>query len=180
MQKIFFFKNFSLKSIYLITAEPFLKNIFHFKIKQMNQAFSNPISFPNTKVLEDIVKDKFRFGFLYKEIFHFLEIFHGKPLSIQTLHHILPSEGLYRKTYSTDSRYVIQFIENKISERDSSFGYCQAHQRCINQGLKVTRKNVSLKMKEFDPEGAVRRQRHQLQQRKYYSKGSNHVQHMDG
>ena len=30
-------------------------------------------------------------------------------------------------------------------------------------------------MKEFDPEGAVRRQRHQLQQRKYYSKGSNHV-----
>ena len=73
----------------------------------MNQAFSNPISFPNTKVLEDIVKDKFRFGFLYKEIFHFLEIFHGKPLSIQTLHRILRSEGLYRKTHSTDSRYVI-------------------------------------------------------------------------
>ena len=40
-----------------MTAEPFLKNIFHFKIKQMNQAFLNAISLPNTKVLEDIVKE---------------------------------------------------------------------------------------------------------------------------
>ena len=35
-------------------------------------------------------------------------------------------------------------------------------------------------MKELDPEGAVRRQRHQLQQRKYYSKGPNYVWHLDG
>ena len=35
-------------------------------------------------------------------------------------------------------------------------------------------------MKELDPEGVVRRQRHQLQRRKYYSKGPNYVLHLDG
>ena len=116
---------------------------------------------------------------MYKEIIHFLETFHGKPLSIRTLHRILWSEGLYRKRHSTDSRYVIQFIENEISESGSSLGYRQLHQRCNNQGLKIPRKNVSLIMKQFDPEGVVRRQRqrqrHQLQRRKYYSKGTNYV-----
>ena len=146
----------------------------------MNQAFSNPISVSNTEVLEEIVKEDFRCGFLYKEIIHFLETFHGKPLSIRTLHRILRSEGLYRKTHSTDSRHVIQFVENEISESGSSLGYRQLHQRCINQGLKVTRKNVSLIMKQLDPEGVVRRQRHQLQRRKYYSKGPNYVWHLDG
>ena len=75
---------------------------------------------------------------------------------MRTLHRILWSEGLYRKIHSTDSIYVIQFIENEISESDSSLGYRQLHQRCINQELKVIRKNVSLIMKELHPEGAVR------------------------
>ena len=90
------------------------------------------------------------------------------------------SEGLYRKIHSTDSIYVIQFIENEISESGSSLGYRQLHQSCINQELKVIRKNVSLIMKELHPEGAVRRQRPQLQRRKYYSKGPNYVWHFDG
>ena len=123
----------------------------------MNQAFSNPIGVSNNELLEDTVKEYFRRGFLYKEIIHFLETFHGKPLNIRTLHRILRSEGLYRKTHSIDSRYVIQFIENEISESGSSLGYRQLHQRCINHGFKVTRKNISLIMKELDPEGVVRR-----------------------
>ena len=46
----------------------------------------------------------------------------------------------------------------KISESSSSLGYCQLHQRCINQGLKVTHKNALLMMKELNPDGVVRRQ----------------------
>ena len=34
-------------------------------------------------------------------------------------------------------------------------------------------------MKEIDP-GVVRRQKHQLQQRKYYCKGPNYEWHLDG
>ena len=133
----------------------------------MNQAFSNLIGVSNTEVLEEIVKEYFRRGFLYKEIIHFLETFHGKPLSIRILHRILQSEGLYRKTHATDCRYVIQFIENEISESGSSTGYRQLHQWCINQGLQVTRKTVPLIMKQLDPEDVVRGQRNQLQRRNF-------------
>ena len=45
----------------------------------MKQAFSNSIGVSNTEVLEEIVKEYFRRGFLYKEIIHYLETFHGKP-----------------------------------------------------------------------------------------------------
>ena len=35
-------------------------------------------------------------------------------------------------------------------------------------------------MKQLDPEDVVRRQRHQLQRRKYFSKGPNYVWHLEG
>ena len=41
----------------------------------------------------------------------------------------------------------------KISDSSSSLGYCQLHQRCINQGLKVTHKFVA-----NDKRAVVRRQ----------------------
>ena len=93
------------------------------------------------------LKEHFRCGFFRKEMIHFLETFHDKSLSIRRLHRISWSEVFYRKTLSSDSRYVIQIIENEISESGSSLSYCQLQQRWSWQ-LKSSIQKVMSKDKE--------------------------------
>ena len=62
----------------------------------------------------------------------------------------------------------------------ASLGYRSVHQKCVKEGLRVSRRNVATILKHLDPEGVERRRRNSLQRRNYYSKGPNYVWHLDG
>ena len=69
----------------------------------------------------------------------------------------------------------------KINGRGSSIGYRLMHQRIRNDyWLTVNRETVRLTLKKINPEGVERRSRRRFERRKYYSKGSNYIWHVDG
>ena len=61
--------------------------------------------------------------------------------------------ALYRKGNSSNVNDVIEFIETELNGSGSEIGYRQMHHRCIQGGLRVTRKTVATIIKELDPEG---------------------------
>ena len=83
-------------------------------------------------------------------------------LSIRTLHRHLRPKRLYRSGDSSDTRVIIDFIENEISESCPLLGYRKMHKRCVMNGLKVTQHQVSIILKHLGPEGVSRRQRYRL------------------
>ena len=54
------------------------------------------------------------------------------------------------------------------------------HQKCIEGGLRVTRKTAATIIKELDPEGVELRRRKHLRRRLYFARGPNWVWHIDG
>ena len=127
-----------------------------------------------------LVKEYFRRGYKYKEILHVLLLLHGIQLSVRQLHRILRKHNLLRRNYSSPFNSVIDFIRTNLLGSGASIGYRQMHQRCILNGLSVTRKNVATVVKTLDPEGVEFRQKRRLRRRMYYSNGPNWVWHIDG
>ncbi|XP_066924268.1 uncharacterized protein [Clytia hemisphaerica] len=129
----------------------------------------------------NLVKQYFNRGYSYEEILFTLRELHNYTLSIRQLHRILRDFSLYRKKARlTELRDVISFIRRQLQGSGSLLGYRLMHQRCIQNGLNVTRRNVAIILKELDPEGVERRSRNVLKRRQYWSKGPNYVWHLDG
>lgn len=122
----------------------------------------------------------FHRGYSYNEILSVLHYQHDVDMSIRQLHRTLRLSGLYRKGHHSAPNDIISFIADQISGSGSCLGYRQMHQRCIQMGIKVTRRTVSLVQKHLDPDGVELRKRNRLKRRLYYSRGPNWVWHIDG
>eukprot|EP00111_Clytia_hemisphaerica_P012751 TCONS_00037524-protein len=130
--------------------------------------------------LEELVRQYFNRGYSYAEIISTLRELHQCTISIRKLHRILRGLNLYRRKHSSDTREVISFIEQELKQSSSLLGYRLMHQKCIQRGFRISRKNVALILKSFDPEGVQHRTRRVLKRRQYWSRGPNYVWHLDG
>eukprot|EP00111_Clytia_hemisphaerica_P011824 TCONS_00034751-protein len=129
--------------------------------------------------IENLVVQYFNRGYDYEEILLSLTELHSITISIRKLHRILRRLNLYRRKHGSDTRLVISFINRQLEGSGSSLGYRLMHQRCVQNGIRTTRKNVALILKSLDPEGVERRTRNVLRRRQYWSNGPNYVWHLD-
>ena len=134
----------------------------------------------NNKTVNDLIQHYFQQGYYYSEILHTLFTLHGVAISLRQLQRILRRRELYRKGNSSNVNDVIEFIETELNGSSSKIGYRQMHQRCIQGGLRVTRKTVATIIKEFDPEGVELRRRKHLRRRLYFARRPKWVWHIDG
>ena len=88
--------------------------------------------------------------------------------------------SFYRKGNSSNVNDVIEFIETELNGSGSEIGYRQMLQRCIQVGLRATRKTFATIIKEHDPEGVELRRRKRLRNRLYFAREPNWVWHIDG
>ena len=72
------------------------------------------------------------------------------------------------------------FIQHELEDSGSCMGYRGMHQRCIRNGLMLSRLIVAQIMKHLDPIGVNTRRREPLRGRLYYTQGQNWVWHFDG
>ena len=71
-------------------------------------------------------------------------------------------------------------IRHELEGSNSSIGYIAMHQRCIRNGLMVSRVIVAQIMKHLNIIGVNMRRRGTLRRRLYYSQGTNRVWYLDG
>ena len=93
---------------------------------------------------------------------------------------LLRIRDLYRKENSYNVNDVIEFIQIELNGSGPEIGYRQMHQRCIQGGLRVTKKTVATIIKELDPEWIELRRRKHLRRRLYFARGPKWVWHIDG
>ena len=135
----------------------------------------------NSKTLNDLIKHYFQQGYYYSEILHTLFTLHGVVISLRQLQRILRRREFYRKGNSSNANDVIEFIEIELNGSSSEIGgYRQIHQRCIQGGLRVTRKTVATIIKELDLEEVELGGRRHLRRRLYFAREPNWVWHIDG
>ena len=88
---------------------------------------------------DELIKYYFNSGYNYAEITKTLEEIHLKRISIRQLKRIL--KNLYRRKKTSDTRLVLQFIENQLKEGSGTLlGYGLMHQRCLQNGFCISRK----------------------------------------
>ena len=121
-----------------------------------------------------MIQHYFQQGYYYSENLHTLFTLHGVVISL------LRIRDLYRKENSYNVNDVIEFIKTELNGSGSEIGYRQMHQRCIQGGLRVTKKTVATIIKELDPEWIELRRRKHLRKRLYFARGPNWVWHIDG
>ena len=74
---------------------------------------------------------------------------------------------------------IVTFIQHELEGSDSCIGYRAIHQRCIKNGLMVSRIIAAQIMKHVDPIAKTRRRR-TIRRRLYYSLAPNWVWYLDG
>ena len=74
----------------------------------------------------------------------------------------------------------MEFIDTELNGSGSEIGNRQMYQRCIQGGLRVTRKTGATIIQELYPEGVELRGRKHLGRRLYFGRGPNWVWHIDG
>ena len=87
---------------------------------------------------------------------------------------------MYRKGNSSNVNDVIEFIETGLNGSGSEIGFRQTHKRCIQDGLRVTRKTYATIIKELDLEGIELRRRKHLRRQLYFARGPDWVWQIDG
>ena len=75
---------------------------------------------------------------------------------------------------------MIEFNETGLNGSGSETGFRQTHKRCIQDGLRVTRKTYATIIKELDLEGIELRRRKHLRRQLPFSRGPNWVWQIDG
>ena len=127
----------------------------------------------NSQTVNDLIQHYFQQWYYYSKILHILFTLHGLVISLRR-------RDLHRKGNSSSVNDVIEFIETELNWSGSEIGYRQMHQRCIQGGLRGTRKTVAAIIKELDPEGVELRCRKHLRRGLYFARGPNCVWHIDG
>ena len=112
-----------------------------------------------------MIQHYFQQGYYYSENLHTLFTLHGVVISL------LRIRDLYRKENSYNVNDVIEFIQIELNGSGPEIGYRQMHQRCIQGGLRVTKKTVATIIKELDPEWIELRRRKHLRRRLYFARG---------
>ena len=121
----------------------------------------------------------FNLGFEYKEILCALAVNHGIIICLRTLKRLLCRQNLFRRKHYTDILDVSLFIFEQMRGSGYMHGYRWMHRKCIQFGMKVSRKTVYSLMKILDPEGIEIRKKGRLKRREYFSKGPNYLWHID-
>ena len=117
---------------------------------------------------------------LYKEIIALLKNRHGIKISLRTLHRCLRQVNFYRNRKQSPLLDIVTFMRHELECSRSCIAYGAMHQRCIRNGLMVSRVIVAQVMKHLDLIGVNTKRRPTLRCRLYYNQGSNWVWHLDG
>ena len=131
---------------------------------------------------EFIIANYFRRGFKYTEIVEMLLVNHSIKMSLRTLKSKLKDyELLRRKAVSEDTfDQLTEFIQEKLEDTGSQFGYRSIWHASRLSGLAVPRDMVMNRLQEMDPEGVANRKSRKLKRRLYQSPGPNFCWHIDG
>ena len=102
-------------------------------------------------LMKDLRDKHFHGGFRYKEIIALLKNCHGIKVSLCALHRFLRRKNFYRKGKQSLLLDIVIFIQPDLEGSGSCTGYRAMHQRCIKNGLMVSRVIVAQIMKHLDP-----------------------------
>ena len=102
-------------------------------------------------LMKDLIDNHFQEGFRYKEIIALLKNCHGIKVSLCALHRFLRRKNFYRKGKQSLLLDIVIFIQPDLEGSGSCTGYRAMHQRCIRNGLMVSRVIVAQIMKHLDP-----------------------------
>ena len=75
---------------------------------------------------------------------------------------------------------IRQAVEEELNGSGSRVGYRRVHRALERKSLVVRKHNVTLLVKELDPEGVILRKRRRLCRRKYSNPGPSFIWHIDG
>ena len=129
--------------------------------------------------MKDLIDNHFQEGFKYKEIIALLKNCHGIKVSLCALHRFLRQVTFYRKEKQSLWLDIVTSIQHEWQGSGSCTGYRAMHQRCIRNGLMVSRVIVPQIMKHLDPIVNTRRRR-TLRRRLFHSPGPSWVWYLDG
>ena len=129
--------------------------------------------------MKGLIDKHFHEGFWYKEIIALLKNCHGIKVSLCALHLFLRRVNFCLKVKQSLLLDIVTFIQHELEGSGSCTGYRAMHQRCIRNGLMVSRVIVAQSMKHFDPIVQTRR-RGTLRRRLFYSPCPNWVWYLDG
>ena len=130
-------------------------------------------------LMKEFVDQYFYEGFRYKEIIALLKIRHGIKVSLRTLHRFLRQVNFYRKGKQSRFLDIVAFIQHELEGSGSCAGYRAMHQRCIRNGLMVSRVIVAQIMKHLNPIGVNTRRRGTLRRLLYYSQDPSWLRYLD-
>ena len=94
----------------------------------------------NSEIVNNMIQNYSRQGYYCSEILHTLFTLHRVVISLRQLHRILQRRDLYRKGNDSNVNNVMEFIDTELNGSGSEIGNRQMYQRCIQGGLRVTRK----------------------------------------
>ena len=131
-------------------------------------------------LVKDLLDKYFHERFRYKEIIALLKNRHGIKISLLTLLCCLRRANFYRKGKQSPSLDIVTFIQHELEGSGSCIGYRAMYQRCIRNGLMVSRVIVAQVMKHLDLTVVNTRKRRTLRRQLYYSQDQIWVSHLDG
>ena len=129
--------------------------------------------------MKDLIDKHLHDGFRYKEIIALLRNRHGIKVSLCALYLFLRRVNFYWKGKQSPLLDIVTFIQHELEGSGSCIGYRAIHQRCIKNGLMVSRIIAAQIMKHVDPIAKTRRRR-TIRRRLYYSLAPNWVWYLDG
>ena len=130
-------------------------------------------------LMKDLIDKHSHEGFRYKESIALLKNCRGIKVSLCALHCFLRRVNFCRKGKQSLLLDIVTFIQHELDGSGSCTGYRAMLQRCIRNGLMVSRVIVAQIMKHLDPIVNTRGRR-TLRRRLYYSRGPNWVWYLDG
>ncbi|XP_019634936.1 PREDICTED: uncharacterized protein LOC109477911 isoform X2 [Branchiostoma belcheri] len=131
--------------------------------------------------VDELLEDYWRRGYQYAEISELLSRFHNIDLNVRQIKYRFRKLGLSRYGGADPDEAVRAAIRRELQGPNKHSGYRRMW-RCLkrNHGLNVRRRTVQQILRQEDPEGSAQRRRRRLARRRYFSRGPNHVWHIDG
>ena len=104
---------------------------------------------------------------------------HGITINLRTLQRFLRRKHFYRNGKQIHLLDIVTFIQHELEGSGSCIGYRATHQKCIRNGLMVSRVIVAQIIKHLYHIGVNTRRTETLRRRLYYSPGPNWIWHFD-
>ena len=134
-------------------------------------------------VKDGIILKYFNDGSSYLEIAELLNHAHDFEISLSTLKRWLKDNNLKRRPLAavrSSNEEIRQAVEEELNGSGSRVGYRRVHRALERKSLVVRKHNVTLLVKELDPEGVILRKRRRLCRREYRNPGFSFIWHIDG